>query len=64
MKVIRVSNYDHEDSRGDQWVVAGPGLSRDEADAVCARLCKDPKRSDEDYYRSVPDNHELYKFEP
>jgi hypothetical protein len=63
MKVIRVSNYDHEDWRGDQVMVAGPGLSQEEAEAVCGRCCDDPGRSEEDWYRVVQDDYVLFKFE-
>jgi hypothetical protein len=64
VKVIRVSNYDHEDHRGNQRLVAGPGLSVEEAESACKFMCDDPNRSDEDWFRVVADNHVLYRFEP
>ena len=64
MKVIRVSNYDHEDWRGDQYVVAGPGLSPEQAEVECELRCGDRRRSGEDWYRVVPDDYKLFKFAP
>jgi hypothetical protein len=64
MKVIRVSNYDHVDWRGDQVMVAGPNLSQEEAEAECEKLCDDPRRSNEDWYQVMPDAYNLFKFEP
>lgn len=64
MKVIRVSSYDHEDHRGNEREVSPRGLLQEEADARCRNLQKDPQRSDEDWYRVVPDEHVLWRFEP
>lgn len=64
MKVIRVSNCDSEGPRGDQYVAAGPGLSHDDAEEEAELRNSDPKRSDEDFFRVVPDEYVLRKFAP
>ena len=64
MKVVRVSNYDDEGPRGSQRVMAGPGLSAEDAETECRRLCDDPRRYDEDWYVVKEDDYVLYKFEP
>ena len=64
MKVIRVSNYDDEGPEGNERVVAGPGLSLDEAKRLAREMNDDPKRSDHDWFRAVPDDEPLYVFEP
>ena len=63
MKVIRTSNHDHEDSRGEEYVVHAD-LSAEEAEHLAAVMNEDPRRSREDFFRAVPDNHVLYVFEP
>ncbi len=64
MKVIRADNYDDEGPRGTQRVVAGPGLTAAEAEAIAKRLNDDPHRSEYDWFRVVKDEYVLYVFEP
>jgi hypothetical protein len=64
VKVIRVSNHDREDLRGDEREVSPSGLSQEEAEALCRSLREDPRRSDDDWYRVVEDGHVLWSFEP
>jgi hypothetical protein len=64
VKVIRVDNYDDEGPRGTQELIAGPGLSQGEADAIVDRMNGDPRRVDYDFFKVVPDEHELWSFEP
>ena len=64
MKVIRVDNYDDEGPRGTQRVVAGPGLSLEEATRTAEDMNKNPGRSPHDWFRSVTDDEPLYVFEP
>jgi hypothetical protein len=64
VKVIRVDSYDDEGPRGTEREVAGPGLSQEEADDVARRMNAAPTRSDVDYFRVVPDEHKLWRFEP
>lgn len=64
MKVIRVSNYDHEDWRGNERNMTRPGLSDEVANIVCKELQGNPDRDDDNWYRVVPDDHKLWRFEP
>lgn len=64
MKVIRVSNHDYEDLRGDEYTVSPIGLSQEEADVLCRKLQQSPYRRDDDWYRAVEDGHVLWRFEP
>ncbi len=64
MKVIRIDNYDDEGPSGTQRVVAGPGLSQDEAWRIAREMNDDTWRSDCDYFKVVPDDHVLWRFEP
>ncbi len=64
MKVIRADSYDDEGPRGTQRLVAGPGLTPKEADAIAKRLNDDPQRSEYDWFRVVEDDYVLFKFEP
>jgi hypothetical protein len=63
MKVIRVSNYDDGGPRGTQRVVKG-SLTFEEAEKLANEMNSDPRRSDEDWFRAVPDNELLFVFEP
>lgn len=64
MKVIRVSNYGHEDYRGNEHHMTRPGLTQVMAELVCRELCDNPDRADGDWYRVVPDDHVLWWFKP
>jgi hypothetical protein len=63
VKVIRVDNYDDEGPRGNQRLLAGPGLSPEVAEVVARTLNECPARLDHDYYRAVTDDYELWRFE-
>jgi hypothetical protein len=64
MKVVRVSNYDDEGPRGDERVVAGPGLSTLAAAETCLRMCVDPHKNDEDWFEVKDDDYQPRVFEP
>jgi len=63
MKVIRVDNYDGKGPGSDEKVVAGPGLTGQEADEICRQRQEDPKRPDRYWFRAVEDDHVLRRFE-
>jgi len=63
MKVIRVSNHDHEDYRSDQYVV-WDGLGPEEAAKLADDMNRDPGRREDDWYRVVEDDYVLRRFEP
>lgn len=64
MKIIRVSNYDYEDHRGNQRVVAEGITDEREARVMAEALQHDPKRDGEDWFMVVPDDHKLWRFAP
>lgn len=64
MKVIRVDNYDGDGPNSSQQLVAGPGLSLDEAERIAREMNDDIGRCDCDYFKVVPDDHVLWRFEP
>jgi len=64
MKVIRIDSYDDEGPRGTERLVVGPGLSQTEADELTKKLNESPDRIDYDYFRTVPDDYELWVFKP
>jgi hypothetical protein len=64
LKVIRVSCHDHEDWRGNERQMTRAGLDQVTAELVCSELQQNPDRSDDDRYRAVADDHELWKFKP
>jgi hypothetical protein len=57
-KVIRKSNFDHEDSRGDQYFVAQQ-LNDRQAKAVEEALNALEHEHSDDYYRAVPNDYVL-----
>lgn len=57
MKIIRKSNYDHEDWRGDQYVVADNIQRERQAKIMCEAL--NEHGYDEDYFMVVPDDYVL-----
>lgn len=58
MKIIRKSNFDHDDHRGDQHFVA-QRLSKQQANAVAETLNNLEHQSSDDYYKVVPDDYVL-----
>lgn len=58
MKIIRKSNFDHEDHRGDQWFVA-QRLTKQQADLVAETLNNLEHQNSDDYYKVVPDDYVL-----
>lgn len=62
--MIRVDNCDAEGPWGEHRLVAGPGLTHEEADAVAKRLNDDPCRSEYDWFRVVEDDYVLFEFKP
>lgn len=58
MRVIRKSNYDHEDWRGDQWFVTVP-LTKGWADAVAKALNVAEGEHSDNYFDVVPDDYIL-----
>jgi len=65
MKIISVDNLDRDNWNGDEFVVA-EGITNDEharvmCEALIEKLCV---RDDDRFYRVVPDNHRLKRFEP
>ena len=63
MKVIRTDNYDDEGPRGTQHVMASD-VGEEEGKRIVDELNNASKRSDFDWYRLVPDDYELFVFEP
>lgn len=59
MKIIRKSNYDHEDYRGDQFVVAEKLKSDFYAKLICKLLNEHSGEHSEDFFEVVPDDHIL-----
>ena len=58
MKIIRKSNFDHEDWRGDQHFVA-QRLTAQQAEAVAKALNDLEHESSDDYYKVVADDYAL-----
>jgi hypothetical protein len=58
MKVVRCSNFDYEDRRGNQWFVAQQ-LTRQQAELVASALNADSGDYGPDYYLAVPDDYTL-----
>lgn len=58
MRVIRKSNFDHEDHRSDQYFVA-QRLSDGQAEAVARVLNEMEHRSSDDFYEVVADDYVL-----
>jgi len=58
MKIIRKSNFDHEDHRGDQHVVA-QRLSVRQAEAVARALNDLEHENSDDFYQAVSDDYVL-----
>lgn len=58
MKIIRKSNFDHEDHRGDQYFVA-QRLSRRQAEAVAKALNDLEHEHSDDFYDVVSDDYVL-----
>ena len=58
MKIIRKSNFDHEDHRGDQHFVA-QRLSKRQADAVVTALNDLEHENSDDFYKVVDDDYVL-----
>lgn len=58
MKIIRKSNFDHEDHRGDQHFVA-QRLSKQQADLVVETLNNLEHESSDDFYKVVGDDYVL-----
>lgn len=63
MKVIRHDNYDDEGPRGTQYVVREK-MTKEDAEALAEKLNHDPRRSEYDWFRAVPDDYVLFVFEP
>lgn len=64
MKVIRVDNYDRDNWHGDEKLMSNVGLSQEVADETCRKLRESPDRPDDAWYRVVPDDHVLRRWEP
>lgn len=62
MKVVMTSNCDLENRRGEEYVVAGPGLSAADAEVACRRFREDPWRPAEDWFEVREDEHPLRRF--
>ena len=57
-KIIRKSNFDHEDHRGNQYFVA-QGLSKKQAEAVAKTLNDLEHQNSDDFYAVVDDAYDL-----
>ena len=60
MKIIRISNYDHEDERGNQRVVASNITIGKEARIMAAALNAAVGIHSEDYFDVVDDDYALH----
>jgi hypothetical protein len=58
MKIIRKSNFDHDDHLGDQYFVA-QRLSKQQADLVVETLNNLEYQNSDDYYKAVGDDYVL-----
>jgi hypothetical protein len=58
-KVIRKSNYDHDDWRGDQVFATSTSFSLDTAVAICNLMNEDKYRDDEDWFQVVQHDYVL-----
>jgi len=65
-KIIRKSNFDYEDWRGDiVFVTPSHSFSEATANAICDMMNDDPRRADDDYFKVVPYDYVLPpKWEP
>jgi hypothetical protein len=59
MQIIRKSNFDHEDWRGNQRVVASGIIHSREAMVMCDALNRASGPHGEDFYETVPDDYKL-----
>ncbi len=59
MKIVRTSNYDHEDNRGDQRVVAENIKHEREANVMCEALNAFVGEHSDDYFVVKPDDYIL-----
>lgn len=57
-RVIRVSNFNHEDYRGDQYFVA-QNVSEYQAEAIAEALNSLENEHSDDFFRVVPDDYVL-----
>jgi hypothetical protein len=60
-KIVRKSNYDYDDWRGDQKFVTDYVFSELVADTICAAMNVDQYRSRDDYFVVVPHDYVLPK---
>lgn len=58
MKVIRISNFDYEDWRGNQWIVA-QRLSKEQASTVADALNSLEHADSDDFYKEVDNDYVL-----
>jgi len=60
MKVVRTSNFDREDSRGDQYVVPGTeGMGYENAGSLAVWLNERAGSRSEDFFVPKPDEYVL-----
>jgi hypothetical protein len=57
-RVVRISNYDHEDWRGNQWFVTVP-LTSGWAESITKALNAAEHDHSDNYFRVVPDSYVL-----
>ncbi len=57
-RVIRVSNYNHEDNRGDRWFVTVP-LSEGWAESIANALNAAEHEHSDNFFKVVPDTYAL-----
>ena len=64
-KVIRKSNYDHDDWRGNEVFATAYSFSKETAEAICNLMNEDQYRNHEDWFAVVPGDYVLPKeWEP
>lgn len=65
MKIVRVSNFDYDDHRGDQYVVAEGIANKHHASVMCEALNEANGSRGPDWFQVVPDDYVLPpKWEP
>jgi len=63
MKVIRVDNFNREGPEADEQLMV-QGLTEPQAKEVCEILRRGRSDHGADWYKVVPEDHVLWKFEP
>jgi uncharacterized protein YaiL (DUF2058 family) len=61
MKIIKVDNFDR-DNVSDKLIA--DGISSKDAESIVSALNAKESEDSPDFYKAVPDDHELYVYDP